>query len=61
MIAREKEGGGEGRGGEGRICFDSFLGDGGLGYMLQVKIEFRLKLLTLLDSQFSLPPSPDYS
>ena len=56
MIAREKEGGGE-----GRICFDSFLGDGGLGYMLQVKIEFRLKLLTLLDSQFSLSPSPDYS
>ena len=34
MIAREKE-----VGGEGRICFDSFLGDGGLGYMLQVKIE----------------------
>ena len=52
----EKEGGGE-----GRICFDSFLGDGGLGYMLQVKIEFRLKLLTLLDSQFSPSPSPDYS
>lgn len=29
--------------------------------MLQVKIEFGLKLLTLLDSQFSLSPSPDYS
>ena len=32
---------GEGRGGGRRICSDAFLGDGGLEYMLQVKIKFR--------------------
>ena len=33
----------KGGGGEGRICFDAFLGAGGLGYMLPVSVKRRLR------------------